>query len=114
VTSLLGTGKLLTLFYSESQHALQRTNAEKTKQIFPENELRGHSSSFYIYVSMSDLYIPMIDLLLLLQEYVHRSWEHINRSQTGLTPRNSKKRNTKMGFSLQCVLTIATGGFFYL
>jgi hypothetical protein len=32
-------------------------------------------------------------------------WEYINRSQThelGLRPRNSQKRNTYMGFSLQC------------
>jgi hypothetical protein len=48
--------------------ALQRTNTENLKQIFPEKELRGHSPNFHIHVSESDLYIPMIDLPILLQE----------------------------------------------
>jgi hypothetical protein len=38
------------------------------KQIFPENELRDHSPNFHIHVSVSDLYIPTIDLPVLLQE----------------------------------------------
>jgi hypothetical protein len=38
------------------------------KQIFPEKELRGHSSNFHIHVSVSDLYIPTMDLPILLQE----------------------------------------------
>jgi hypothetical protein len=37
---------------------------------------------FHIHVSVSDLYIPSIDLRILLQENVGRSWEYINRSQT--------------------------------
>jgi hypothetical protein len=54
------------------------------KQIFPEKELRSHSPNFHINVSVSDLYIPTIDLPILLQEiqYVDRSWEYINLSQT--------------------------------
>ncbi len=40
--------------------ALQRTNTENWKQIFPEKELRGHSPNFHIHVSVSDLYIPTI------------------------------------------------------
>ncbi len=48
--------------------ALQRTNTENLKQIYPEKELCGHSSNFHIHVSVSDLYIPMIDLHILLQE----------------------------------------------
>jgi hypothetical protein len=40
--------------------ALQRTNTENSKQIFPEKELRGHSPNFHIHVSVSDLYIPRI------------------------------------------------------
>jgi hypothetical protein len=44
------------------RYTLQRHNTEKSKQIFPEKELRGHSPKFHIHVSMSDLYIPMIDL----------------------------------------------------
>jgi hypothetical protein len=71
-------------------HTLQKTNTEISKQIFPEKELRGHSPSFLIHVSVSDLYIPTIDLPILLgingvaklYTYVDRSWEHINRSQT--------------------------------
>jgi hypothetical protein len=48
--------------------SLQRTNTENLKQIFPEKELRGHSTNFQIHVSASDLYIPTIDLAVLLQE----------------------------------------------
>jgi hypothetical protein len=47
---------------------LQRTNAENSKQIFSEQEILGHSPNFHIYVSVSDLYIPTIDLPILLQE----------------------------------------------
>jgi hypothetical protein len=47
---------------------LQRTNTENLKQIFPEKKLRGHSPNFHIHVSVSDLYIPMIDLPILLQK----------------------------------------------
>jgi hypothetical protein len=47
---------------------LQRTNAENMKQIFPEKELRGRSPNFQIHVSVSDFFIPTIDLLILLQE----------------------------------------------
>jgi hypothetical protein len=48
--------------------ALQRTNTENGKQIFPEKELRSHSPNSHIHVSMSDLYIPTIDQSILLQE----------------------------------------------
>ncbi len=37
-------------------------------QIFPEKELHGHSPNFQIHVSVSDLYIPTIDLPVWLQE----------------------------------------------
>ncbi len=47
---------------------LQRHNTENSKQKFPEKELRCHSPNFHIHVSVSDLYIPMIDLSILLQE----------------------------------------------
>jgi hypothetical protein len=46
----------------------QRTNAKNSKKIFPEKELRSHSPDFHIHVSVSDLYIPTIDLPILLQE----------------------------------------------
>ncbi len=35
-------------------YALQRINTENAKQIFPEKDLRGHSPSFNIHVSVSD------------------------------------------------------------
>ncbi len=47
---------------------LQRHNL---KQIFPEKELRGHSSNSYNHVSVGAiyiLYIPTIGLPILLQE----------------------------------------------
>ncbi len=47
---------------------LHRTNTKNSKQIFPEKELRGHIPNFHIHASVSDLYIPMIDLPILLQE----------------------------------------------
>ncbi len=43
--------------------ALQRHNAENSKQIFPEKELRGHSPNFNIHVSVvSDLCIHAVDM----------------------------------------------------
>ncbi len=47
---------------------LQRHNTENSKQVFPGKELRGYSPNSYIHVSMSDLYIPLIGLTILLQE----------------------------------------------
>jgi hypothetical protein len=38
------------------------------KQIFPEKELRGVSPNFHIHVSVSDLYMLLIGLPILLQE----------------------------------------------
>ncbi len=59
-------------------------NTENSQQIFPQKELRDHSLNFHIHVPVSDLYILMINLPILLQEikYVDRSREYINRSQT--------------------------------
>ncbi len=47
---------------------LQRHNTENLKQIFPGKELRGYSPNSYIRVSVSDLYIPLIGLPILLEE----------------------------------------------
>jgi hypothetical protein len=47
---------------------LQRHNTENSKQIFPEKELSSPSPNSYIYVSVSDLYIPTIGSPILLQE----------------------------------------------
>jgi hypothetical protein len=48
--------------------ALQRHNTKISKQIFPGKELRGYSPNSYNHVSVSDLYIPLIGLPILLQE----------------------------------------------
>jgi hypothetical protein len=45
-----------------------KTLHENSKQIFPGEELRGYSPNFYIHVSVSDLYIPLIGLPILLQK----------------------------------------------
>ncbi len=37
--------------------ALQRTNTENLKQIFPDKELRGHSPNFHIHVSVCERFI---------------------------------------------------------
>jgi hypothetical protein len=47
---------------------LQRKNAEKLKQIFPEKEYRGLSPNFHILVTLSELYIPTMGLPVLLEE----------------------------------------------
>jgi hypothetical protein len=49
-------------------YTLQEPIPKIRNQIFPEKELRGHSPSFHIQVSVTDLYIPMIDLSIMLQE----------------------------------------------
>jgi hypothetical protein len=48
--------------------ALQRQNTEISKQIFPEKEYRGLSPNFHIHAYVSDLYISMIGLPILLEE----------------------------------------------
>jgi hypothetical protein len=35
-------------------YVLQTQNTEKSKQIFPEKQLRDHSPSFHIHMSLSD------------------------------------------------------------
>jgi hypothetical protein len=52
--------------------------------MFPEKEYRGLSPNFHIHVSVSELYILTVGMPFLLEEiqYVDRSWEYINRSQT--------------------------------
>jgi hypothetical protein len=63
-------------------------------------ELRGLSPNFHIHVSESDLYIPTIDLPILLQEIcgpilgIYKSPTDTWMWKLGLRPRNSQKRNT--------------------
>ncbi len=74
--------------------SLQRINTENSKQIFPEKELRGHSPNFHIHVSVSDLYIPTIDLTVLPQEICGRILE-IYKSLTDTLSRESREKKTK-------------------
>ncbi len=48
--------------------AMQRHITKNSKHIFPETEMRDPSPNFHIHVSVSDLYIPMIRLPIMLQE----------------------------------------------
>jgi hypothetical protein len=48
--------------------ALQRHNTKNSNQIFPQKELRGLGPKFQIHVFVSNLYIPVIGLSILLQE----------------------------------------------
>jgi hypothetical protein len=60
--------KLSKINQQKQSHPLQRINTENLKQIIPEKELRSHSPNFHIHVSVSDSYIPTIDLPILRQE----------------------------------------------
>jgi hypothetical protein len=55
-------------FIVNPELALLRNSTENSYQILPQKELRCHSPNFHIHVSVSDLYIPTIDLPVLLQE----------------------------------------------
>ncbi len=113
LTNLMGILQIkefvrLWVFHIEGYHALQRQNTEISKQIFSEKEYRGLGPNFHIHASVSDLYIPMIGLPILLEE-ICRPIQGLYKSITdtwmlklGLRPRYSQKRNTWMGFSLQC------------
>ena len=48
--------------FVKSWGTLPRNNTEIWKQIFPEKKLCDQSPNFHIHMSVSDLYIPMIDL----------------------------------------------------
>jgi hypothetical protein len=51
-----------------SELSLERTNTENLKQIFPEKELARLESNFHINVSVSVLYIPAMNVPILLLE----------------------------------------------
>ncbi len=61
----LGFGVFIAIW---SMNTLQRHNTQNLNKIFPGKELRGLSPKFHIHVSVSNLYIPRIGLLILLQE----------------------------------------------
>ncbi len=64
----------MSILFTHTLYTLQRINTENWKKLFPEKELRGHSPNFHIHVSVSDLYIPTIDLLIL------NMWEYMDQS----------------------------------
>ncbi len=74
--------------------ALQRTNTKTLNQIFPEKELCGHSPNLHIHGSVSDLYIPKVNLL---QEIcgpilgIYKSLTNTWMWKLGLWPRNPEK-----------------------
>jgi hypothetical protein len=52
-----------------NEHLLTKSfSADCPFFILPEKEFRSHSPNFQIHVSVSSLYIPTIDLPILLQE----------------------------------------------
>jgi hypothetical protein len=65
---MLYPSSLLLYVRFEVYNTLQRHNTENSKQMFPEKELRGLSRNLNIHVLVSNLYIPMIGLPILLQE----------------------------------------------
>jgi hypothetical protein len=77
-----GGGGPTTMGHSGTLASLQRHNKENSRQIFPKKELRGLSPGFHIHVSVSDLYISVIGLPILLQENMWTDPGNINRSQT--------------------------------
>ncbi len=63
----------LSAFVRKFDHKLMKVGGtlqttKNWKQTFPEKELCDHSPDFHIHLSVSHLYIPMIDLPILLQE----------------------------------------------
>jgi hypothetical protein len=53
-------------YFTAGCATVQRDNAENSKPIFPEKELRGLSPNFHFHVSVSDLYIPSNGLPILM------------------------------------------------
>jgi hypothetical protein len=53
---------------SEGTTKVQRHWTENWNKTFPERKLCGLNPNFYIYISVSDLYIPTIGLPFSLQE----------------------------------------------
>ncbi len=81
-----------------SDLTLQRTNTANSNKIFPVKELRGHSPNFHIHGSVSDLYIPTINLPILQREIcgpilgIYKTLTDTWMWKLGLRPRNSQKR----------------------
>ncbi len=68
--SPLGTPKACPPKDLNQCRTLQRHNTKNLKQLFPEEDLLCLSPNFHIHVSVSDVYILMMDLTILLEENV--------------------------------------------
>ncbi len=68
LSAIIGWVKRVRGIFVYSVPALQRHNNEHSKQIFLQKELRDLSPNFHIHVFVSNFYIPVIDLSILLQE----------------------------------------------
>jgi hypothetical protein len=98
------------IFWDKVGHSIVKrfwTHCTKnSKQIFPEMKLRVLSPNFYFHVSVSDLYIPMIGLPILLYCIVDRSWEYISGSQihafTAHTSRSLLRRQIFIHYLFLC------------
>ncbi len=65
-----------------SSHWFTASTLQRKSDVFsPRNETARPCSQFLHYASVSDLYIPRIDLPIWLQQYSRPSWEYKNRSQ---------------------------------
>jgi hypothetical protein len=90
------------LILRENASYTAKTQYRKFETNITKKELRGHIPNFHIHVFVSDLYIPTINLPILLQaNTVCGPILGINKSATdtrmwklGLRPRNSQKRKT--------------------
>ncbi len=80
------------------------------KLLFPKQNYNVLSPRSYTHISVSDLYISRIGLPILLQEIcgpilgIYKLLTDTWMWKLGLRPHNSKRRNTEMRFSLQCVV----------
>jgi hypothetical protein len=92
------------LFGISYSYLLCKESIPGSKQIFPVKELRGHSPNFHIHVSVSDLYIPTINLPILLQEIcelilgIYKSLTDTLMCKLGLRQLNSQKEIHKWDF----------------
>ncbi len=88
------------IFEPEPQELLRLVWHYTAKNLYRKFETNIHSPNFHIHVSVSDLYIPTIDLPILLHEIcgpilrIYKSLTDTEIWKLGLRPRNSQKRNT--------------------